>query len=150
MTKKISGLNQAVPFFMRRNTLSLLRFTQTIWLLIATVFAISITGCGEPYRNEGDKLNEEIHKELIAQKMCNSTRECNQVFRASSSHDSQLNYSVYAPNKLVLATAFKVVIEKGMKITNGVPISIKVYPKTREEYGNNPFYTSTITLEVKQ
>jgi hypothetical protein len=127
-----------------------LHSTQAISLLITTAFVVGSIGCGEPYRNEGDKLNEEINKELIAQKLCNSTRECNQIFRASSSHGNQLNYSVYAPDKLVLATAFKVVIEKGMEITNGVPISIKVYPKTREEYGNNPFYTSIITLEIKQ
>jgi hypothetical protein len=153
MRKKINRLNQSGRNVHQSQTMRFSSFStsyRVISLLIATVFAISLTGCGEPYRNEGNKLSEEINKELMIKKQCNSTQECNKIFRAFAGHDTHVSFSVYAPDRQVLAIVFKFLIEKGIIITNGVPIFIKVYPKPNEEYENNLFNSSTITLEINQ
>ena len=120
-----------------------------IRLLIAVSF-ICIGGCGERYKNEGNRLKEEINRELIAQHLCLSVSECNKIFVTYSGHDNHVNFSFYAPDRFVLAVVFKFLIEKGIIITNGVPISIKVYPKPIEEYKNNLFNAPIITLEITQ
>jgi glutamate-1-semialdehyde aminotransferase len=114
---------------------------------------MNITGCGERYTKEGGELSAEINKELIAQGFCSSPKECNQILRTYVGHGNHVNYSIYAPqNKSALAAVFKLLIERGMKITHGVPISVIVYPNTREEYGNTLFYSPepSIILEIKQ
>lgn len=102
------------------------------------------------YTIEGNELSSEINKELIAKGLCKLPKECQSVLEMYGGHGNQVNFSIYAPNKLALKTVFQFLIERGIDITHGIPISVKVYPKSRDEYGNFNFNSKpSITLEIK-
>jgi hypothetical protein len=66
-------------------------------------------------------------------------------------HGNQVNFSIYKPDRKILAATFEFLIAHGLEITSGVPIAIRVYPKSREEYGNIVFSPKpTIQLEIKK
>ncbi|MEY4767930.1 MAG: hypothetical protein RL637_569, partial [Pseudomonadota bacterium] len=56
MRKKISGLNQAMPFFMQRNTLTLLHPTQIILLIVLILLTACTTKNAELEKNLTERL----------------------------------------------------------------------------------------------
>lgn len=77
--------------------------------------------------------------------------DCSKKIRLYGGHGNQVNYSIYAPDKKALAATIAFVVENGMEITGGVPISVSVYPRSRESYGNMFFSPNpTISLEISK
>lgn len=107
---------------------------------------------GEMYTKEGEILSIEINKELIAQGFCKNGRECNEVLEMYGGHGNHVNFTIFAPkNKPALAAVFKLIVERGIQITNGVSITVVVYPKSRNEYGYMILKPkSIIRLEIEQ
>lgn len=123
-------------------------------VMITLICMMNLTSCGfitgERYTKEGHMLSTAMNNELITQGLCKSPKECNQILKTYVAHGNQVNYTMYAPqNKLMLAAVFKFLVEKGTDITNGVAISVKVYPRPREEYGIFDKREPYITLEIK-
>ncbi|TAN35473.1 MAG: hypothetical protein EPN23_11095 [Verrucomicrobia bacterium] len=123
---------------------------------ITIFFATSFMGCslptGERYTKEGNALSVRINNELASQGFCHSPKECDDIFEMYGGHGDRVHFSIYAPNTLALAMIFKLLVEKGTEITNGVAISVTVYPRPRDEYGNTAFYSHkpSIILEITQ
>lgn len=119
-------------------------------ILLATVFANSARAMGEKYTNEGQALSAEIDKELIRQKLCKDSADCFLIVPMYGGHGNRVNFTIYKPDKKALAVIFQFLILYGTEITKGIPISITVFPKSREEYGNM-FFTkeAIIELEIK-
>jgi hypothetical protein len=104
---------------------------------IISFIGLLLSGCGEKYSNEGHLLFQEIHKNLISQGICLSEKNCYEKFEIKGGHGNQVNFSIYNPHsRKGLAIMIKFIVESGLKITKGIPISIYVYPKSRKEYGN--------------
>lgn len=108
-----------------------------IVFIIAIIFGkVPIMG-GEMYTKEGEALGAEITKELINQGFCKTNHECNQVLEIYAAHGNRVNFSIYGPkNKSALATVIKLIVERGIQLTSGIPISVRVFPKSRNEYGD--------------
>lgn len=98
---------------------------------------ISISGCGEKYSVQGHLLFQEIHKHLINSGICISKKECYKKFEIYGGHGNRVNFSVYnQKDNKELTQLIGFIVERGYKITGGVPISVSVYPKIRADYGN--------------
>ncbi len=106
---------------------------------------------GEKYIEQGNLLSKALDKELINRGICKDVTDCQNKVPMYGGHGNQVNFTVYKPDQKALAATFDFLIMHGIEITKGVAISIRVYPKSREEYGNviwplNP----TISLEIKE
>jgi hypothetical protein len=107
--------------------------------LLAVIIVSILVGCGEKYSEQGHILSREIHNNLISRGICTS-KDCNAEYEVYGGHGNQINYSIYNPkDRKVLAALIEFVVENGLQISGGVPISISVYPKSRSEYGNMLF-----------
>lgn len=90
----------------------------------------------EKYTSEGFSLIGQTFEHLIATKLCLSKEDCNQKMETYNAHGYRINYSIYNPDKNVLAEALKFMYLNGTDITRGVPIKIVVYSQSRKEYSN--------------
>jgi hypothetical protein len=106
---------------------------------------------GEQYREQGNALSKAIFQELIKTGLCKDTNDVIGKLPMYGGHGNQINFSIYKPDRKILAATIEFLIAHGFEITGGVPIAIRVYPKSREEYGN--FLISpkpTIQLEINE
>jgi hypothetical protein len=106
---------------------------------------------GEKYSEQGNALSTAMDRELIGRGLCKSINEVNNRLPMYGGHANQVNFSVYKPDRKILAATFEFLIMHGLEITGGVPIALRVYPKSREEYGNIIFSPNPIILlEIKK
>ncbi len=122
-----------------------------VFFVFGVICSMSL-GCVEKYRDQGNLLSKESNKYLISRGFCSVPQECNKKLGAYAGHGNRINYSIYIKNNRAMIAAFVgFVIEKGFKISKGIPITIRVYPKTREEYGSFFFKPKEIIkVEVNQ
>jgi hypothetical protein len=125
-------------------------FLMGIFLLIT--FSIEpVMAMGEKYSKQGDALSKAMDRELINRGLCKDFNDINNKLPMFGGHGNQVNFSIYKPDRKILAATFEFLIAHGIEITGGVPIAIRVYPKSREEYGNIVFSPKpTIQLEIKE
>lgn len=97
-------------------------------------------GCGDKYSEQGNQLSSSIKSELINLGFCSTPMDCIDKLDIYGGHDTQVNFEIYnAENREMIAAFINYSVLNGLEITNGIPITIKVYPKHRYEYGNNIF-----------
>ncbi len=114
-------------------------------LFLIILIVCLLVGCGEKYSTQGRALSKKIDDYLISRGICSTVKDCNVKFETYEGHGNQVNYSIYNPkDRKGLAVLIEFVIENGIQITGGVPISISVYPKSRKDYGNFIFNPETI------
>lgn len=120
-------------------------------LFFCGVMILLFVGCGEKYSEQGHLLSKKINESMIAAGICSTFNECKTQLEIYGGHGNQVNYTIYNPDRKALAVLIEYVIENGIQITGGVPISISVYPKPREDYGNFFFQPNAmIKVEVTQ
>lgn len=94
-------------------------------------------GCGDKYSEQGNKLSISITNELVKLGFCSTPTDCIKKLDIYGGHDNRVNFEIYnAKDRKMLASFIEFAVDNGLKITNGIPIAIKVYPKLRSEYGN--------------
>lgn len=95
---------------------------------------------GEKYVEQGNKLSAAIHKELIGRGYCNNTPgNCFKVLPIYGEHGNRVNISVYAistTNRAALNAIVNLIVEQGVAITQGVPISFTAYDSPHDDYVN--------------
>lgn len=100
---------------------------------------------GDKYSEQGRLLSKTITMDLISRGFCSSPKECIEKLDVYIDHDLQINYTIYnTKNKKMVAAFIGIAIEKGLETTDGVPISISVYPEMRTEYRGRPGKDNTI------
>lgn len=111
---------------------------------------VFMTGCGEKFTSEGNALGVAINEHLIAQKLCIDTSDCQKKVEMYGGHGNQVNLSAYAVKDPKLVSAVMgFAASEGMRITNGVPISISFYAEAHGNHVNTfNFSKPTIKLEV--
>jgi hypothetical protein len=106
----------------------------------------------EKFREQGHALVTAMHQELIQQNLAPS--DFNGFLKEVplyGGHGDKVNLTIYKPDRNALAAIFKFLVVHGLEVTGGVPISIRVYPKSREEYGNIiSLPKASIELEIKE
>jgi hypothetical protein len=104
----------------------------------------------EKYSKQAQYLTAELDKELIKQGLCKDTPDCFNKLPMYGGHGNKINFTVYKPDLQVLAVMFQFLVLHGREITSGIPISVSVFPKSREEYGTKIFAPEAIIeLEIK-
>jgi hypothetical protein len=129
------------------------RASTCVVFICCTVFqVIPASGAGNRFAAEGARLSAAIERNLIEKNICRAdATDCSKQIRLYGGHGNKVNYSIYAPDKKALAATIAFVVENGMEITGGVPISVSVYPRSRESYGNMFFSPHpTISLEISK
>lgn len=123
-----------------------------ISILLVALFSIGVANAmGEKYREQGQALSMAIDRELISRGLCKDFNDVKSKLLMYGGHGNHVNFSIYQPDRKVLAITFEFIVAHGLEVTGGVPISVSVYPKSREEYGNIIFSPNpTIQLEVKE
>lgn len=107
---------------------------------------------GEKYAEQGNRLGRAIEQHLIDKKICsNDAQRCVKKLTMYGGHGNRINFSIYAPDRQALAAMFSFLVQHGMEVTGGIPISITVYPKTRAAYGNIFFSPpEQMTMEINR
>ncbi len=108
---------------------------------------------GEKNSEEKNALARSINTYLIEKGFCTSGEECNKKLDAYVGRGGKhIAYSLYGiSNRKMIAVFIGFVVEHGMEITQGVPVTIDVYPKRRAEYRNFLLpQKSIIEVEVRQ
>lgn len=127
---------------------------QTVFMILS-LYMVSIPAWAgyEPYREQGHALSKELFTILIAESMCSDGQDCNNKELLLGEHGNRVNLHFYGVNDPgVIAKIVSVVAEKGLRITNGAPITIRFYKKTKKELlGFKSFFAeSSITLEINE
>lgn len=122
------------------------------YLSIIFFLCCFMVGCGEKYTKQGGDLSKKIEEHLIETGICSTRKECNAQLEVYVGHGNAVHYTIYNPkNRKALAAFIKYVIENGIQITDGIPIFITVYPKSRQSYGNSIFRSKPIIkIEVSK
>lgn len=110
---------------------------------------------GEKYSEQGHVLYASIKKELIDSGKCNDDNSCKAVFDAYGEHGNRVNINIYsASDREVLSIIYGYTVAHGIKITNGVPITIKTFTESKEHHsGVKALFSSykpSIIMEVNK
>lgn len=115
--------------------------------------SLAVEGCGEKYSEQGNLLYSKIFEHLIERRICTTVDECKADLEIHGKYRNQVNFAVYSPKnrKTALAAFIEFIVENGVKITGGVPITILIKVESKEESGNSLFGNKTvIKLEITQ
>lgn len=115
-----------------------------LWTVGALVILSISSACDLPIRDrheeEGARLALEIHEFLKEENICSSPMECKKLFSTYRRHGNKVNLNIYGVNNKksneAVLKVFELVLNRGVIITDGVPITIRVFSKSREEYGS--------------
>lgn len=92
------------------------------------------------YSEQGKRIGMKINNELISLGFCSSPAECVSNLDLYGSDDTEICFEIYNSSKLDVVSAFiSSAIKNGLEPSNDVPISIRVYSKSRSTYGNSLF-----------
>lgn len=114
----------------------LLSYVVTLTILI---YSHSILA-GEQFTEQGGKLTAAINKELIRKDLCKTPRDCNDLLPGYVAHGDRVRialYEVSEKNGKALNAVVEFIVNDGMKITGGIPITLTGYRETQEEYRNS-------------
>ncbi len=121
---------------LRRSVMQKLKLIAVSVLLFVSFANRPAMAMGEKYREQGNALSKAIYQELIKTGLCKDNNNVIGKLPMYGGHGNQVNFSIYKPDRKILAATFEFLIAHGIEITGGVPIAIRIYPKSREEYGN--------------
>jgi len=136
------------------------RTTQTFSKRFFIVFLVSVTalltmGMGEKYSKEGKALGKKVFEVLHQQGYCSNTdpTDCYKKQLLFGDYGNRVNLHLYGvTDRKTLSTIFAMVLSEGSEITGGAPITIRVYPRPKNEYlGFKSFSKEPIiAMEINQ
>ena len=126
-------------------------------LITAIIFSILANGAhamGEKNKTELNNLWSEIKKMLIRSGHCNSAEDCFKRIPIYGEGGDRININIYGPaSKESVMSILDFVMQEGLIITNGVPVTVQVFQKEKKEYINRVignFAKPKIKLEVNE
>lgn len=100
------------------------------------IFLFCLTGCGTRNMGEARLLGGAMINHLSEKGICHTASECSRKFDWTGEHENGVHWNIYdASDRKAVATLINFVVEHGIEITGGVPISITVYPMLRKDIG---------------
>lgn len=90
---------------------------------------------GGGFTEQGNKLSEALYDELMKTRVCSDVRMCRNALQMYRADGKRIHMNMYGQTDTLLASKVAIFyIEKGMKITGGMPITFKVFPAPKEHY----------------
>ncbi|EJN07167.1 hypothetical protein [Herbaspirillum sp. YR522] len=130
----------------------------------AVIVLCGLAGCGEAYRPHGRAISRSAIESIVDRGYCRDMDDFRTKMHIFGGHGRQANFTIYAPQeRRVLAAYIAYIAVHGLAITKripmsdgkppagGVPISVKVYPRQRRDYGSlpSPGHTPIIKMKVE-
>lgn len=109
------------------------------WLLIVftSLFNLGAIAMGEKYAEQGGRLSAAIKDMLIVKGFCKTPRDCHDLLPSYGGHGDRVRsafYEVGERNSEAFNAIVGLVVQDGIRITSGTPITITGYRETHEEY----------------
>lgn len=116
---------------------------------ILIVLSITICGCGEKYARQGELLSAAI-KRNHEKERCLSSENCWSNFEVFGEHGNRVNINIYGvDSEKDISGTLMFVSENGLRITGGVPISLRFFREKKEDLLNeSKFATPTQMLRI--
>lgn len=102
---------------------------------------------GERYTDQGGRLSAATIDMLIAKGFCKTPRECHGFLPRYGGHGDRVRTSFYEigkKNSQAFHAVIELVIQDGIRITDGVPITIRGYRETHEEYRKSGLFLKDV------
>lgn len=117
-------------------------------------FYIEQAIAGSAFSQQGNAVYRGLIEELIHQKICSDNLSCSTKLNLYRTDGKRIYFNMYGQNDMTLTTNVTIfLIKKGLTLSNGMPITLTVFPKQKEEYVNsNSFFNKEekiLTLELK-
>lgn len=114
-------------------------YRRVVSIVVMFFFPFVLAGssmAGSGFSDQGNALFKALNEHLISKGICKDNRNCHnvhQIFREDSSKHIYLNMYGQSDGVLVsIITEF--LVTKGLKITNGMPITLRVFSGPHEQY----------------
>ena len=108
-----------------------------ILVAFVALFSTEVIAMGERYTEQGGRLSAATVEILIAQNFCKTSRECHDFLPGYVAHGDRVRiafYDIGDKNIQAFNVIIELVIKDGLRITDRVPITIKGYRESHEEY----------------
>lgn len=92
---------------------------------------------GKRYAEQGARLTAALNNLLLSKDFCRTPRECHDLLPGTLETDTMVlihTYGIGEKNQLAFLAVIEFVLSDGIRITNGVPITIKAFRETSDEY----------------
>ena len=108
--------------------------TALVTFLVGLLFSqVSFAGGG--FTEQGNKLSEALYNELIKKRVCTDNHACFDALQMYGADSKRIYLSMYGQKNMLFASeVVTFLIEKGLKITDGMPITLKVFPAPQSYY----------------
>ena len=108
-------------------------------LIVSLLFWVttSLISCSEQFSKNADDLYRAIMNELIKNNFCTAIIDCSKKYHFYGENGDRIHLNLYdATDPTVIRTIFGFVSEKGLSVSNGVPITLRAYTKPKDYYLN--------------
>lgn len=110
------------------------RLQSLVFIFLCLNYLNSYAG-GEQYRNQGHALGARIYEVLIQKHYCIDSNDCQKKEVMFGESGKRVNLNLYGIQEHeIISDVLQMVMHEGIKITDGAPITISVYPKQKSEY----------------
>lgn len=128
-----------------------------VLLALAALYVGDVMAAGERFTEQGGYLTRAIHDLLVADNFCTNSKECHALIPGFVGHGDRVRitfYEIGEKNSEAFAAIIKFVIKDGIRITEGVPITIMGYRETHQQYMDSGIFAKSVKpfliLEIKQ
>jgi hypothetical protein len=121
--------------FIKNNLFAFFRLTTIVITMLAALLFSELSFAGAGFAEQGNALSKALYEELVKKRVCSDLKECHQSIQLYREDGKRIFLNLYGQKDTKLAS--KIVafyIEKGLKITGGMPITFKVFPGPKTQY----------------
>jgi hypothetical protein len=123
-----------------------------LWVVFIAAFSTSnVFAMGEKYSEQGHALYRRIFLDLREKGYCDEKSLCSSKIHAYGEHGDRVNLNFYGTtDKKIIGAIMECVAKDGLVVTDGVPITIRFYSKSKEELLGLKYFTKTpaIIMEI--
>ena len=101
------------------------------------ILTLMTIGCvsGDKFSSQGKALYKSLLDEVIGQGICPGPQACSDVLQLYSEDGDRVYMNMYGQaDKTLGAIVAKFLLENGTRLTDGVPITLRIYPAQKSKY----------------
>ncbi len=124
-------------------------------ILFASLFLLVQFIFGSRFSEQENSLYENLMKELVAQEVCTDSSTCAEKIHLYRKSGSRIYFNMYSQTDMPLvATISKFLVKEGIKLSKGMPITLKVYATPKIGYLDIKYYfgheVPLLTLDIEK
>ncbi|MCP5319289.1 MAG: hypothetical protein H7A12_00400 [Pseudomonadales bacterium] len=119
----------------------------SLFVFLTLQFSVEASAMGEKYSDQGGNLSSAVKRMLIAKGFCDTPEKCYDLLPAYGGHGDRVRstfYGISGSNRDAFRAVLDFAITDGLRVTDGVPITIRGYHETHEEYIESGIFFKSI------